>query len=121
MGRETFTSLKATRYAHRIASEILHADPLDATIECPECKMALDMYLLEGEEYRCTRCGARVSPPARVVNALRNPKAELAEAQRRAKTPTEKEKTERSVALVLTFVIGFWMLVFALIAIVPHW
>jgi hypothetical protein len=72
MGRETYSSLKATRQAWRVAVDVIHHDePMpyaEAKAYCSRCGLALDAVLMEGDmSVECQRCLTRSYVPGAVA------------------------------------------------------
>jgi len=92
MARETFTSLKATHDAHRLASDILY-QPLHLHETCPGCGRELIPRLAHGNRVECSDCGCHVSVPAHLLAAM------LREEADHPHPLSEKELQERAAAI----------------------
>jgi len=74
MARETFTSLKATHYAHRMAGDILYSHPLNLNdLACPVCRHEFKLFFDEQKYPFCQHCGVRFTnlPPHLIAEQQR--------------------------------------------------
>ena len=60
--RATFSSLRARREAHQVASDILYAERIDlGTFRCPVCHTAFNRHASEAwQVVLCSDCGKRI-------------------------------------------------------------
>jgi hypothetical protein len=124
MARETFTSLKATHTAHRMAGDILYAEPLHFEHRCPHCGQELEGTVADlNARFICGNCGGPIALPAHVSSAARSDEAARREdeflrleLEARGLKRTREQQARDNRALIFSFCIVAG--VFALVTIV---
>jgi len=80
MARETFTSLKATHYAHRMAGDILYDQPLPLENTCPRCGRDFQLKIVDRDSPpTCAHCNSPIQVPPHILARAREIEAKRSE------------------------------------------